>query len=66
MFFHPVALEPLEEREQRRIRFSTAERSIEIATGQMLTLEYDIPHDVEGIVDSGFSDDCLADTSSVR
>ena len=35
-----------------RIRFSTAERSVEIAAGQMLTLEHDIPHDVEGIVDS--------------
>ena len=35
-----------------RIRFSTAERSVELAAGQMLTLEHDIPHDVEGIVDS--------------
>ena len=34
------------------IRFSTAERSVELAAGQMLTLEHDIPHDVEGIVDS--------------
>ena len=37
-----------------RIRFSTAERSVELATGQMLTLEHDIPHDVEGMVDSAF------------
>ena len=35
-----------------RIRFSTAERSVELSAGQMLTLEHDIPHDVEGIVDS--------------
>jgi quercetin dioxygenase-like cupin family protein len=35
-----------------RIRLSTAERSVELAVGQMLTLEHDIPHDVEGIVDS--------------
>jgi quercetin dioxygenase-like cupin family protein len=37
-----------------RIRFSTADRSVELATGQMLTLEGDIPHDVEGMVDSAF------------
>lgn len=37
-----------------RLRFSTAERSIELAAGQMLTLEHDIPHDVEGIADSAF------------
>lgn len=36
------------------VMFSTAERAVEIATEQMLTLEYDIPHDVEGIVDSSF------------
>lgn len=35
-----------------RIRFSTAERSVELTAGQMLTLEHDIPHDVEGIADS--------------
>ena len=35
-----------------RIRFSTAERSVELSAGQMLTLEHDISHDVEGIVDS--------------
>ena len=37
-----------------RIRFSTSERSMELAVGQMLTLEHDISHDVEGIVDSAF------------
>lgn len=37
-----------------RIRFTTAERSVELAPGQMLTLEHDIPHEVEGIVDSAF------------
>ena len=35
-----------------RIRFSTAERSVELTAGQMLTLEHDITHDVEGIADS--------------
>jgi len=37
-----------------RIRFSTAERSIELVTGQMLTLEQNVPHDVECVVDSAF------------
>lgn len=37
-----------------RIRVSTGERSVELAAGQMLTLEHDIPHDVEGIADSAF------------
>jgi quercetin dioxygenase-like cupin family protein len=37
-----------------RIRFSTAERSVELAVGQMLMLENDIPHDVEGMADSAF------------
>lgn len=37
-----------------RIRFSTAERSVELVPGQMVTLEHDIPHDVEGVVDSAF------------
>lgn len=37
-----------------RIRFTTTERSVELAVGQMLTLEKDISHDVEGIVDSAF------------
>ena len=35
-----------------QVRFSTPERSVELAAGQILTLEHDIPHDVEGIVDS--------------
>jgi len=37
-----------------RIRFRTAERAVELAAGEMVTLEHDIPHDVEGIVDSAF------------
>ena len=37
-----------------RIRFNTAERSVELAAGQMLTLEGGIPHDVESISDSAF------------
>lgn len=37
-----------------KIRFSTADRSVELATGQMLTLEHDIPHDVEAITDNAF------------
>ncbi len=37
-----------------RIRFSTAQRSVELAAGQVLTLEHDVPHDVEGMVDSAF------------
>jgi len=37
-----------------RIRFRTAERAVELAAGEMLTLEHDIPHDVEGIIDSAF------------
>jgi quercetin dioxygenase-like cupin family protein len=37
-----------------QIRFNTAERSVELAAGQMLTLERGIPHHVEGIVDSAF------------
>ncbi len=50
-----------------RIRFTTAERSVELATGQMLTLEHDIPHDVEGLVDSAFLlTIAWRDTSSVR
>jgi quercetin dioxygenase-like cupin family protein len=50
-----------------RIRFSTAERSVELAPGQMLTLEHDIPHDVEGIVDSAFLlTIAWQDASSVR
>lgn len=50
-----------------RIRFSTAERSVELAAGQMLTLEHDIRHDVEGIVDSAFLlTIALRDPSSAR
>jgi quercetin dioxygenase-like cupin family protein len=37
-----------------RIRFNTAEQSVELAAGQMLTLERAISHDVEGIADSAF------------
>jgi quercetin dioxygenase-like cupin family protein len=37
-----------------RIRFRTAEQSIELSAGQMLTLEPNVPHDVEGLVDSAF------------
>lgn len=37
-----------------RIRFNAGEQSMELATGQMLTLERAIPHDVEAIVDSAF------------
>jgi len=37
-----------------RISFHTAEQSVELSPGQMLTLERDIPHDVEGMVDSAF------------
>jgi quercetin dioxygenase-like cupin family protein len=36
------------------IRFNTAERSVELPAGQMLTLERSIPHDVESTVDSAF------------
>lgn len=37
-----------------RIRFTTAARSVELGAGQMLTLEHDIPHDIEAVVDSAF------------
>jgi quercetin dioxygenase-like cupin family protein len=37
-----------------KIRFNTAERSVELAAGQILTLERGIPHDVEAIADSAF------------
>jgi quercetin dioxygenase-like cupin family protein len=50
-----------------RIQFSTAERSVELAPGQMVTLEHDIPHDVEGMVDSAFLlTIAWPDTSSAR
>jgi quercetin dioxygenase-like cupin family protein len=37
-----------------KVRFSTADRSVELAPGQMLTLEHDISHDVEAITDNAF------------
>jgi quercetin dioxygenase-like cupin family protein len=37
-----------------RIRINTPGRSVDLASGQILTLEHDISHDVEGIVDSAF------------
>ena len=37
-----------------RIRFNTAEGTVELAAAQMLTLESGIPHDVDGIIDSAF------------
>src|SRR5690349_7526292 len=50
-----------------RIRFTTAERSVDLEPGQLLTLEHDIPHDVEGIVDSAFLlTIAWRDASSVR
>ena len=36
------------------INFSTAEQSVQISAGQMITLERDIPHDVEAVTDSAF------------
>lgn len=36
------------------IRFTTAERPVELPAGQMLTLERSIPHDIESAVDSAF------------
>jgi quercetin dioxygenase-like cupin family protein len=37
-----------------QIRFRTEEQSAQLAAGQMLTLERDIPHEVEGVTDSAF------------
>jgi quercetin dioxygenase-like cupin family protein len=37
-----------------RISFRTREQSIELSAGQMLTLEREIPHDVEAVTDSAF------------
>jgi len=37
-----------------RINFKTAEQSVDLSAGQMLTLERDLPHDVEAGVDSAF------------
>ena len=39
---------------QGKIRFTTAERSVELSAGQVLTLERNIPHDVEAVCDSAF------------
>jgi len=36
------------------IRFRTADQAHELPAGHMLTLEREIPHEVEGIVDSAF------------
>lgn len=37
-----------------RIRFRTDGQSAELSAGQMLTLDSDIPHDVEAVSDSAF------------
>ncbi len=37
-----------------RINFRTAEQSVDLSAGQMLTLERDLPHDVEAAADSAF------------
>lgn len=50
-----------------RIRFNTGERSVELAPGQMLTLERGIAHEVEGILDSAFLRTIAwRDSSSIR
>jgi len=50
-----------------RIRFNTGERSVELAPGQMLTLERGITHEVEGILDSAFLlTIAWRDSSSIR
>jgi quercetin dioxygenase-like cupin family protein len=36
------------------IKFSTGQQSVQISAGQMITLERDIPHDVEAVTDSAF------------
>lgn len=36
------------------IRFRTADQTYDLPAGHMLTLEREIPHEVEGIVDSAF------------
>jgi quercetin dioxygenase-like cupin family protein len=36
------------------IRLHVAGRAVELTAGQMLTLEREVPHDVEGVVDSAF------------
>ncbi len=35
-----------------QVRFRTAEQQVELSIGQMLTLERQVPHDVEGVTDS--------------
>jgi quercetin dioxygenase-like cupin family protein len=37
-----------------QINFKTAEQSVVLSADQMLTLERDIPHDVEAVIDSAF------------
>jgi quercetin dioxygenase-like cupin family protein len=37
-----------------RIRFRTTEQSVDLSAGQMLTLERNFPHDVEGLSDGAF------------
>ncbi len=37
-----------------RINFRTGEQSVHLSAGQMLTLEHDLPHDVEAAVDTAF------------
>lgn len=37
-----------------KIRFNTAERTVDLPAGQMLMLDRSIPHDVESAVDSAF------------
>jgi quercetin dioxygenase-like cupin family protein len=50
-----------------KIRSSTSARSVELAPGQMLTLEHDIAHDVEAMTDNAFLlTIAWRETSSVR
>ncbi|MGH9482711.1 MAG: hypothetical protein ACRD1L_11540 [Terriglobales bacterium] len=37
-----------------QIRFSAADRSVELAAGQMLTLEHNVAHEVAAVSDSAF------------
>lgn len=37
-----------------RISFRTGEQSVDLSTGQILTLEHDIPHDIEATTESAF------------
>ena len=36
------------------IRFRTTEQSVDLSAGQMVTLERNVPHDIEGISDGAF------------